>query len=355
MRISLLACIWIGAATVVVAQPVIQPTHFPGAGMTFTDVTVDATSLQPGGSGAGQTWNFAGATPTGTTLDREYISPSGTPYMSFFPGSNLCERSDDGAGGFTYLYFDHGSAQTNLMGYGWVLTGQNVHFDYTNQQTWLAYPVSYNGTHFDSFAGSYTATISGLTYTDFRSGTYEYTADAWGSMSNPVGTYPNCLRLRIRQHIKDSLVYTNPPLPPNVSVFNATTYNWMSGDAGHYLNQFYLSYDTVTAIGSSTASKNAYYQDAVTSAGEIPFSLSAEIYPNPVADHAFFILHDAVSGDAVLTLYDMHGREVMRHATRMTAAARFEWMFPASGLSPGIYWASVYCGQKKWIARVVKW
>jgi hypothetical protein len=284
------------------------------------------------------------------------MAAAGTPYASSFPSANVAVTADDGSGNTIYTYYNHSAASTQMHGYGFTASSITVTNIYSDPQTILSYPKTYNGSFTDNFAGSYSIMSGPLTLTTYRYGSITTTGDAYGSLTTPSATYPSVLRTKTVQLTTDSTVYVGVPLPPAVTYINSTTYNWMSAGPGDKLNQFYISYDTVTSQGTPTPSKTALYQSAaVTGVNSFsPALLHSSSYPNPSADHVMLQLSQSVDGIAELYIYDMQGREIKNLTTDMKKANRFEWMFSVADLPAGIYSAVVKCDNNMWQQRIIK-
>jgi hypothetical protein len=329
----------------------------PPPGTAVTTQQADGSSLVQGNSGTGQTWNFAGAVPTGAAFVSDYINVAGTPYGSSFPSANLCQRQPDGSGGYAYAYYYSNNSIYELHGLGTSNGGVNITFIYTNAQTGMQFPATLNSTFSDVFAGSYTISVSGTTINNFRSGSITSQCDGSGTLITPSGTFTNTLRFKLSQALRDSTVYVGLPIPAAISLFNATTYDWFCTNAGSYLNQFYLSYDTTVTGGIPTYRKNAYYEVSVSTGinEPIPYAIAqASVYPNPASDYAFFVMDNSVHGTVTCKLYDVRGRIAKEVTTQMVATDRFEWMFPIQDLATGLYKAHITCQGKQWQATLLK-
>lgn len=336
------------------AQPTLTSANEATIGTSFTYHYVDPAGVQPGNSGASQTWDFSTATPNGTTRVNNYVSVASTPYAANFPGSNLVQQVIDTA--TIYLYHTTSASSTELNGIAFDAGGTPSIMTYSNSELLRQYPATYNSTSFDTYAGTLTMTLGPITITTYRTGTYEYLADAYGTLITPAGTFTNTLRGKIRQVFTDSMVYVGVPLPAQLSQNFSTSYFWSCANAGNKLFQFYIGYDTLVNAQGATSQKSVNFQGTATSVEEIvPYENSfASVYPNPSNDYAFITLDNSINGTAQLFLYDLKGRVVKEASTRMTAAKRYEWMFTVSDLPSGIYHARITCGDKQWLTKFVK-
>lgn len=336
------------------AQPTLTSANEATIGTSFTYNYVDPTGVQPGNSGASQTWNFASVTPNGTTSVHNYVSVASTPYAANFPGTNLVQQVIDTA--TVYLYHTTSASSTELNGIAFDAGGTPSIMTYSNSELLRQYPATYNSTSFDTYAGTLTMTLGPVTITIYRTGTYEYLADGYGTLITPAGTFTNTLRGKIRQVFTDSMVYVGVPLPAQVNQNFSTSYFWACTNAPNKLYQFYIGYDTLVTAQGTTPQKSVSYEGTATAIEEnAPYETSsASVYPNPSNDYAIISLDKSVNGTAQLFLYDLKGSIVKIISTGMTAANRFEWMFPVSDLSVGIYHTRIACGDKQWQTRLVK-
>ncbi|MFI5220472.1 MAG: T9SS type A sorting domain-containing protein [Bacteroidia bacterium] len=335
------------------AQPTLTSANEATIGTSFTYNYVDPTGVQPGNSGASQTWNFASVTPNGTTSVHNYISVASTPYAANFPGTNLVQQVIDTA--TVYLYHTTSVSSTELNGIAFDAGGTPSIMNYLNSELLRQYPITYNSTLSDTYAGTLTITLGPVTITIYRSGTYYYLADGYGTLITPAGTFTNTLRGKIRQVFTDSMVYVGVPLPAQLSQNFSTSYFWSCTNAPNKLYQFYIGYDTLVNAQGTTPQKSVSYEGSATAIGEnAPYESFATVYPNPTSDYAFINLDNSINGTAELFLYDSKGSVVKNISTKMTAASRYEWMFPVSDLANGLYHARITCGDKQWTTQIVK-
>jgi hypothetical protein len=228
---------------------------------------------------------------------------------------------------------------------------------YSNPETIKQFPATYNSTLNDNFSGLATITFGPATVNIYRSGTYSYLVDAYGTLITPAATYPNTLRVKIHQYITDSMVYSGVPLPTQLVHNISTTYFWSSTDAGDKLYQFYIGYDTVITSTSTAITNSVSYLDDVTAIQETfphQFTFSSA-YPNPSDDYSVITLNNSISGKALLVLYDLKGRVVKNLSLEMTTADRYEWMIAIKDLEAGPYYAHITCRDKQWQAKIVKY
>lgn len=335
------------------AQPTLTSANEATIGTTFTYNYVDPTGIQPGNSGASQTWNFASVTPNGTTSVHNYVSAASTPYAANFPGSNLVQQVIDTA--TVYLYHTASASSTVLHGIAFDAGGTPSIMNYSNSELLRQYPATYNTTLSDTYAGTLTMSMGPVTITIYRYGTYNYLVDGYGTLTTPAGTFTNTLRAKIRQVFTDSMVYVGVPLPAQVNQNFSTSYFWACTNTPNKLYQFYIGYDTLVSPQGTTPQKSVSFQGAPSAVEEIvPKADAATVFPNPASEYATINLDNSVTGIAQLLLYDVKGRMVKNISAEMRKANRYEWMFPVSDIETGLYHARITCGDKQWQTKIVK-
>lgn len=197
----------------VMAQPTLsRDANFPSVGNGFSRVSCDTSSITAGAAGADQTWNFSTLTAAGIFQSGDYVLPSATDFASSFPTANIAEEFSGGSVNF----FSATAAKTEIVGFVSVnQLGQGTLITFSNPQTTMEYPFTYN----DSFTdlanrqyGNYNGTVNTNT-----------TADAYGTLTLPNGVFNNVLRTRSVINILDSA--------PGVTFgIDDVVYEWWSAD-----------------------------------------------------------------------------------------------------------------------------
>jgi len=338
------------------AQPTFTSANEAAAGTTFTYVFVDSSTAQPGPAGANVTWDFTSVVPNGTSHTDEWIIPAGTPYAANFPGSNLVQQTIDTAGNTVYLYHTSSPTMTELNGMGFNAGGSPFIMNYSNSQIIREFPATYNTTLSDNFAGSASLVQGPVTINIYRTGTYSYTADAYGTLITPAGTYTNTLRIKLNQYITDSITFSGFPIPPQMNYNISTTYFWACTNPGNRLYQFYIGYDTVTTASGSNIYHSVSYLSSFTGIGENQTNLNnnLSVHPNPVSDFTNVILKNTVNGNALLSVYDITGKKLKQFGAAMKESDNYHWNISLSGLEKGMYLLTVECEGKQWQTKCIK-
>jgi len=162
------------------AQPVFTDTAFaPQAGDQYT--VNNAQYIFPGGTGANHTWDFSAAilmnTATYSVTDVGAI-PCGNQY----PTATL------GIGLSGYEMIQRTWNEYNCVGN--TVTPGMADFIYSDPEKRFIFPMSFNNSYTDLFAG-----VSNATQTTYRSGFVLISCDGFGTVITPAATYNNALRI----------------------------------------------------------------------------------------------------------------------------------------------------------------
>lgn len=290
----------------------------PVVGESFTLFTT-TSSISPGSPGASQTWNLSSMSGT-TGGITNIVAPSSTPNGASFPASNVAWNN--ATGGTNYL----GTSATALKFYG-VATSTVI--PYSNPEDFLHFPFTLNDTYVDAFAGSYVS--SG--YTWYRRGTATVTADGYGTLITPSGTYSNVLRVHFVEAYQDS---TNFGTPYIIST-NSDQYRWYKNGIHIEIAQLFT---LTTSTGASYAG-GAYITGSVGLSESSALINSSALYPNPASDRITINFNLTESKTACLQVYNAMGQKAdlstVVNATQGLNTVNFDvTMLPA-----GIYLAEI--------------
>lgn len=341
-------------ATVCQSQPTMTSANDAAIGDEFVFVFVDSSTITEGSAGALQTWDFSNATPSGLQRVENWEDPAGTPFASNYPGSNIVQVSTDSAGN-VYSYLTKSTSQTELNGIVSSILGSTADMHYTNSHILRQYPASYNSTTQDTYEGMAIVSVGPVTTTSYRTGSYEYVIDGYGTLITPSGNFPNTLRLRIHQQFTDSTVFIGVPLPAQVINGFSTTYFWGSCDAGDKLYQFYIGYDTTIAQATTSAFKSASFQDNTTGINEIaPHEKRVLTYPVPTKETVTIRINEPVIGNIRLELFDHLGSAIKSINVESANSDYFEWSIGIKELPAGLYSVQISSQEQKWLSRFIK-
>lgn len=320
------------------AQPVIQSSAYYPAGTSLLFQIADISSVQPGPAGAAQNWNFSSLTLTGDQYQHAHIPAASSPFSGVFPASNRAVRITSPTSSDTnYIYQTVSGTGAYYDGSALHASGSDIVFQYTNPQTIFKYPVTYNWSDADFFSSSMVTSGGGITFTNYRYGPQQAVADGYGTLQLPGATYTNCLRIKYRQVITDSLVMTGIPLPADIQTTIKTMYTWIQLVNGVAVERMTMTYDTISD-GSSTTYKTYCQLNNSTTTGLTPASATRQmnVYPNPTTHSIFLPEVENSLSDYRTDILDLQGKIVFS-LTNEESPTQKPVAIPVQQLSPGTY------------------
>jgi hypothetical protein len=182
-------------------------------------------SIVPGTAGASQTWDFS-ALNTHFYDSMAFMLPALTPYDTSFTGDNMAAYMDDFSG---YGYFFKSSSEMQTIGIvGDVMgTGSPMEIHINPSETIMYFPFDYLDSFIDTSGMEMimdTVKMEQITYKTV-------TADAWGTMTTPTGTY-DVLRLYTEKiEIQEIFMWVVAVWVPVYNTSDTTySYEWWTDD-----------------------------------------------------------------------------------------------------------------------------
>ena len=302
-------------AFVTAAQPSLtNASNSPVVGDNFN--WRNSTYVSPGSAGASQTWNLSSMSTASSITTYSTVAAASTPSGSSFPSANV--SSTDGT---SYLYFATSAA--SWLNYGSIAGG--IVFSYSNPETFLNYTFNYTNTFSDAWACTFT---NGITFKRF--GTSTVTADGWGTVTTPAGTFNNVMRIHLLQVYKDSA--TSFPLIIN---YTNDEYIWYRPGT-HFAVASVSSFTT----GSSVTTSGGYLNNVLTGINENnPIVKSFGVFPNPASQNVNVNYNLETSKACELFIYNGTGQLVKHISEPETVAGENKFRLNISDLSSGIYYS----------------
>jgi hypothetical protein len=247
--------------SVSIAQPTLTAAGINSViGESFT--FYNTSYISPGNSGANQTWDLSTMSGTSGGLTTA-VAPSSTTNGSSFPNANVAWSSSTGV---SYLK----TSATALQNYG--TSSSATVMAYTNPEDFLHFPFTYNNTFSDTWATQF---LSGG-YTFYRGGTTTVTADGYGTLITPSGTYTSILRVHYVQVYQDS-AYLGTPY---IITYNNDEYMWYK-DGTHV--QIATVYTLTTSSGGPYTGGS--YVTGSTGIDDLSDLISStNLFPNPASN-----------------------------------------------------------------------
>lgn len=271
-----------------IAQPVLTAANSnPVVGDMFVSKTTNYVA--PGSAGVAQTWNLSAMIASGTT-NYTVVSSASTPAAASFTNSNVCL-----SGGGTYLYYKTSAAlQQN---YGTIPTPTLI-MSYSNPENLLSFPFNYANTFTDTWATTFT---NGITF--YRTGTSTVTADGYGTLTTPAGTFGNAMRVHLYQVYKDS---ANPGFPFITNYVN-DEYVWYLPN-NHYPA---ASVYSLSVNAGSPTTGGFYLNNVVTGFNELEAHVNKiNVYPNPASQNINLNTGNLEYENITLEIYNVTGQKI---------------------------------------------
>ena len=322
----------------VMAQPTLQyPQNAPSIGDVMVIQFVDTEGLTAGANGPGVTWDYSELTNILSPGQIIVISPAAAPAGGDFPEASIVFNMNDTI--YTYADADQGGLYYQGVQ---VTSGQiPVKFVYSDYRTYLEFPLAFNDVFTDTYKG-----VSSVLMTEVRlSATATTTADAYGTLILPSGTFNNVLRVKTEDTEIDSIFLKGMFI--SVTITNRTQYHWFATDSKGPLFSMEVS------DCSGTSDTTCYYtmQGSGTNEMGLPFISNMSVYPNPAAEELQVEFVTDGSTTVRLSLVNQIGQEMLGRTIDAGVPGTIMETIDVRGLPAGLYFASLRCDCGKQLTR----
>ncbi len=315
------------------AQPVINSSDVtPVAGEIFKTVNFYDES-DPGNNGANVTWDFSGIQATeDDTLMMRAVTPQSTGISSSFPGATVAIADPD-----DYYYFL--KAENNkLIEMG---TGESSDvMPLSDTKELLRFPLTFGTTFTDTYSGS----AGDLLFSVDIDGKVTVTADAYGTLITPSGTFNNVLRIVTID--SSTTIFSGFGFTDTTSEVT-TSYVWYQAgehwpllsinifedDMGNYFNGFFL------------------YKEAPSAIFDKQRALQLNAYPNPFTEKISLEGFDAKNNEKIQAQFITLDGKVVK---QMELPASAQLQINVADLPAGSYIVQAQQGDKRYVNRLVK-
>lgn len=305
--------------SILIAQPTLTAT-----GINFeigeTYYFIDISYVSPGNPGANQTWDLSSATITSQKLTT-VVAPSSTVNGGDFPYSNIACSNFSGV-----MYFK--TSATAFQNYGISSTSSII--AYSDPEDLLRYPFNYNDTYSDTWATQF---LSGG-YNFYRKGTTTLTADGYGTLITPGGTYTNTMRVHLVQVYQDSVSIQGTQ---SIITYTNDEYVWFK-EGIH--NQLAIMYSLTSSSGGPYTGGN--YISVITEIDDISdFTSSINLFPNPASDKIALDITLAKNQKVDICLFNYLGQQIEINKVIDGVEGVNATQLDVSSLSNGIYFVQI--------------
>ena len=323
------------------AQIVIDAGRMPVAGDRVVTLPMDTANVNPGSTGAGQSWDFSAAVVDGDSVILEYLVPSATPYAATFPAATLASTYQDGEY-VSYVYYDVSGGRLDVLG--------SASDDFTiinhDPETILTFPFSYGATLEDAFTSTFS--VSGGMISR-RSGSMQANADAWGALTLPGGETRPALRVTQTETTRDTVFLNGQPM--FVSVVRTVSHEWYT--AGHKFPVFIVAYIDIDANGNHSSHKIVDFKPGQPATGvtdrqrETPSGVSLDQnFPNPFNPATTIRYALGKAAHITLEVFSLLGERVaLLLDNEFRSAGSYEIVYHATTLPSGIYFYRLRAGR----------
>ena len=282
-------------------------------------------SLNEGTSGIDQTWDFSSLADDLQTTDYAASEVSITPFGNEFPMANVATTSLDFSGNEVYSYFTNNDSLYTTWGYE-TFTDKLI---YSNPRDILHFPFTFG----DSFSDTYYGSL----LVGYNSGIVEISADAYGVLMLPTGTFHDCLRVREIRY--DTLAAGPSPIISSDTSFKYYVPNYPEPlcQVNHHHLSDGFSFDEI------------YWQNISPNAvASINIESALSVFPNPCNDQVKISI-PALNEKATITIHDITGR-VMTKKDQITGN---DILVNTSSFKEGVYLVSIEAANRKFLSSFV--
>lgn len=276
----------------IIAQAPILTNVNPAIGGSYTYNGIGSYT-DPGSSGTGQLWDFSSLNGTSGGLTN-FVSPSSTADGSSFPNANVCGSNTSTS---IFSYFKTSTSKLENLG-----SVSSTVMSYSNSEEMLRYPFNYG----NSYSDTWQATFISSGYNFVRKGTTTVTADGYGTVILPSGTYTDVMRIHYVQVYTDSSYISGAPY-----IINYTNDEYMWYKEGIY-PPLVIDYTLTSSAALNPYTGTSYLASTpATDINEIDnANLIFNVFPNPANETVTIKIDDKLVG-SVYSFIDQLGRTIL--------------------------------------------
>lgn len=315
---SLVLVFIVSFTTLAVAQPTLQTVNLPHVGDIWAYKTITDTTIQPGLTGTGVSWNFLSYFVSPTVFNAQHEAVGTTGNDASFPTANMKVTSTFGG----YDYYIQSSSGLQYLG----SKSSNLELIIANVQNLLTVPFAYGQTITNQ-------PVTGTSVAGFLvTGSISATADATGTLQLTTGTTSNVLR-----------VYYNIDLVVGAGT-GVDTYVHLQRYCWYKVGlrapvMIIESLNVDGGLGNSSQKSALVNVVTPTGLNELTPDFSFNIFPNPVKDKATISINVSNNSTGTLSITDITGKIWKQESVELSFAKNIQMDF--SVLPKGIYFVSL--------------
>ncbi len=330
-------CIFVTGS--MLAQPTLTyPDNAPQIGDVSNLQFVSSNGLSHEPVGADVSWDFSQLSNL-TAGQVTAIDPSTAPAGNEFPTANIALNMNDSI--FTYCLVD----ATGLYYLGsQMLVAQNSSLKiYTDSRKFMEYPFTYNDIYTDTYKGIVTIEMANV---EVRiSAISVVTADSYGTLILPTGTFTDVLRTTTADEEIDS-IFEDGAFISEVLV-SRIQYLWYAASSSSPLFSMEVS--------NSTGSLDTCCFYSTTGAGIIeadsePLS-KLNVFPNPASEDLVIEFTSNGENETIISIVNQIGQVMLSKEVPQVTRGLISEKIDISKLPSGIYFANVSCSSGKQLTK----
>ncbi|HSI89626.1 MAG TPA: T9SS type A sorting domain-containing protein [Adhaeribacter sp.] len=277
-------------------------------------------------AGANQIWNFS-ALSSVATQQAAVVARNAAPKAGSYPAANMVIKV-----GAEFAYIENNGLV--IKEHAAFQSVQNITLENTDPAEKLRFPLTYNDTFSDTFAG--TVDLNGSTIP--RNGNVTVTAEGYGTLVTPTGTYTNVLKVKTEEIANPMTLYSE----------NTLTYDWFLPGV-----RFPLLRMTRRVTLPSTVFTAFYLDQVLGTKEDLAERLQFSVFPNPATETATIQFFSEKNTGATLSITNLTGQEVKRLERERWAAGSGSLTIDVSGLPKGIYLVRLETGGQVAVRRLL--
>jgi hypothetical protein len=302
LYISLSVAATLALSNSVLAQTTITSTVMPTVGYTYNFAADTLPADMPtftvsAGSGTAQNWDYSTIFANTYAAPMAFVAPTGNPGASSFPNATLATNESG-----NWAYFKTSANGLVIDGVDAMIQGSPAIIDYTPDEILIPTPFTYSNTVNNVYGATFSVTISSFPATVHHRANRTITADAFGTLKTPAGTYSNVLRIKTYEITSDSAFVFGSNAGNQYDT--TTTYNWVQNTPDALLMEI-----DINKVGAVTSAK--YLQTFSNGINVVKHAeFTANLYPNPTSTLAYLAYENETATKVSASIFDVTGRQV---------------------------------------------
>lgn len=204
----------------------------------------------------------------------------------------------------------------------------------------ISYPCTYSSSHNDYYQSTF---FSGVTW--YRTGNISVTANAYGTLILPYGTFTDVIRIKVVENYQDSAYYGGSP---DVRYGYSEIYFWYKPGIHLYLMQLVSA-----TYYSSFVSYGVYMDQNSTGVSEyMATEIDYKIYPNPANTFTNICYNIKEPSYLRISLTDILGQEIEVLVDEMKQKGSYHEIVNLEGIDKGLYFIRMETDGRSQTSRI---